>query len=136
MNSVGASRASRQSYPAITLMEAPSGKPAVLAAHNTSASSIYLEWSPPALQSVHGQFQGFLLSYRPRDSAPSAAKQVRIANPASTSHTLTGLAVYTQYLLSLRVFNPEGEGPDTIVVVMTDEGAPSQVLHCTPQQST
>ncbi len=37
-------------------------------------------------------------------------------------HTLTGLNTYTQYLVSLRVFNPEGNGPETIVVVMTDEG--------------
>ena len=38
------------------------------------------------------------------------------------SHTLEGLAVYTQYLLSIKVYNPEGSGPETIVVVMTDEG--------------
>ena len=38
------------------------------------------------------------------------------------SHTLEELSVFTQYLVSLRVFNPEGAGPDTIVVVMTDEG--------------
>ena len=38
---------------------------------------------------------------------------------------MTDLSVYTQYLLSIRVSNPEGEGPETIVVVMTDEGAPS-----------
>ena len=37
-------------------------------------------------------------------------------------YTLTGLKTYTQYLVSLRVFNPEGDGPETIVVVMTDEG--------------
>ena len=41
------------------------------------------------------------------------------------SYTVTDLSVYTQYLLSIRVTNPEGEGPETIVVVMTDEGAPS-----------
>ena len=38
------------------------------------------------------------------------------------SHTLTGLVMYTQYLLSIKVYTPEGSGPDTIVVVMTDEG--------------
>ncbi len=41
------------------------------------------------------------------------------------SYTLEGLAVYTQYLVSLRVYNPEGSGPETIVVVMTDEGGES-----------
>ena len=38
------------------------------------------------------------------------------------SYTLTGLKTYTQYLVSLKVFNPEGTGPETVVVVMTDEG--------------
>ncbi len=33
--------------------------------------------------------------------------------------------MYTQYLVSLRVYNPEGSGPETIVVVMTDEGGKS-----------
>jgi receptor-type tyrosine-protein phosphatase gamma len=35
---------------------------------------------------------------------------------------LTGLKTYTQYLVSLSVYNPEGDGPPTVVVVMTDEG--------------
>ena len=35
---------------------------------------------------------------------------------------MTGLNTYTQYLVSLKVFNPEGGGPETVVVVMTDEG--------------
>ena len=38
------------------------------------------------------------------------------------SYTLTGLKTYTQYLVSLKVYNPEGSGPETVVVVMTDEG--------------
>ena len=66
MNDVGKSRPSKQSYPAITLMERPSGKASVLAAHNTSSTSIYLEWSAPAASSVHGQFLGYKISWRPR----------------------------------------------------------------------
>ena len=38
------------------------------------------------------------------------------------SYTLTGLNTYTQYLVSLKAYNPDGDGPETIVVVMTDEG--------------
>ena len=159
VNEVGQSRPSKQSYPAITLMESeypqpfsltwtlwefcfqiilrwiftaplvpePSGKPAVLAAHNTSSTSIYLEWAAPDAASIHGQFLGYVVSYRPRDTSPGSqeAREARLPHPGTTSHTLTGLEVYTQYLISVRVTNPEGEGPDTIVVVMTDEGAPS-----------
>lgn len=38
------------------------------------------------------------------------------------SHTIENLETYTQYLVSLQVFNPEGPGPNTTVLVMTDEG--------------
>ena len=32
------------------------------------------------------------------------------------------MQVFTQYLVNLEVENPEGSGPATTVVVMTDEG--------------
>ena len=38
------------------------------------------------------------------------------------SHEIHDLDIYTQYLISIQVFNPEGLGPPTSVVVMTDEG--------------
>lgn len=38
------------------------------------------------------------------------------------THTIEDLETYTQYLVSLQVFNPEGHGPNTTVLVMTDEG--------------
>ena len=66
-----------------------------------------------------------MITHRPRDTSPRESKEIKISNPAATSHTIKDLAVYTQYLISIRVVNPEGDGPDTIVVVMTDEGAPS-----------
>ena len=65
----------------------PSGKPAVLAAHNTSSSSIYLEWSAPAPATLHGQFLGFLITYRPRDTSPAQSREISITNPAVTVST-------------------------------------------------
>lgn len=38
------------------------------------------------------------------------------------SHEIHNLETYTQYLVSLQVFNPEGPGPATTVLVMTDDG--------------
>ena len=35
----------------------PSGKPQVTAAHNTSSTSVYLEWLAPPLPTIHGEFQ-------------------------------------------------------------------------------
>lgn len=39
------------------------------------------------------------------------------------NHVVQGLRTYTQYLVSLQVFNPEGDGPSSTVAVMTDEGS-------------
>ncbi|XP_059092018.1 tyrosine-protein phosphatase 99A-like [Tigriopus californicus] len=125
MNIVGRSKPGKNSYPTVTLMEKPSGKPRVTAAHNTSSTSLYLSWQAPETRTIHGQFLGFKLSYRPRDEPESKAVEVPIENPSATEYTIDGLETYTQYLVSLKVFNPEGNGPETIVVVMTDEGAPS-----------
>ncbi|CAB4063723.1 PTPRG [Lepeophtheirus salmonis] len=125
MNHVGRSVFSKPSYPTITLLEKPSGKPRVTAAHNTSSTALYLSWQAPEESSIHGQFLGYVISYRPRDVDADEAQEVPLENPGQTEYSLTGLKVYTQYLVSIRVFNPEGQGPETIVVVMTDEGAPS-----------
>jgi hypothetical protein len=39
------------------------------------------------------------------------------------STVIQGLKTFTQYLVSLRVFNPTGAGPNATVAVMTDEGS-------------
>ena len=56
----------------------------MLAAHNTSSTSIYLEWSAPGLHTIHGQFQGYLITYRPRDTSPRQAEEIRITSPTAT----------------------------------------------------
>ncbi|XP_046805934.1 uncharacterized protein LOC111684284 [Lucilia cuprina] len=39
-----------------------------------------------------------------------------------TSHEILNLEPYTQYKVTVQVFNPEGLGPETTILVMTDEG--------------
>lgn len=40
----------------------------------------------------------------------------------SQSHEIQNLQTYTQYKVTVQVFNPEGLGPETTILVMTDEG--------------
>lgn len=104
----------------------PSGKPTITAAHNTSATSIRVSWRPPHPATIHGEFSGYRLTFRPRDEEdrnhPLIAKEVVIRDPSAQSYDIQRLRIFTQYLVSLQVFNPEGMGPPTTVVVMTDEG--------------
>ncbi|GFX08094.1 tyrosine-protein phosphatase 99A [Trichonephila clavipes] len=50
--------------------------------------------------------------------------------------TIRGLNAFSQYLISLQVFNPAGIGPATTVAVMTDEGAPSRPRNLTATRIT
>ena len=125
VNGVGLSRESEQSYYMITLRERPSGKPTITSAHNTTSQAIYLAWEPPHPSTLHGEFLGYQLSYRERETDRHNATLVNIKGPTASEFTIKDLDVFTQYLVSLQVRNPEGLGPATTVVVMTDEGVPS-----------
>lgn len=122
VNGVGQSLESEESYYMITLREVPSGKPTITSAHNTSSDSIYLAWEPPHPSTLHGEFLGYQLSYRSRDAEKSNVTKIKIKGPNVSQYTIKNLSVFTQYLVSLEVVNPEGYGPATTVVVMTDEG--------------
>uniref|UniRef100_A0A1B0B3E1 Fibronectin type-III domain-containing protein n=1 Tax=Glossina palpalis gambiensis TaxID=67801 RepID=A0A1B0B3E1_9MUSC len=48
--------------------------------------------------------------------------QYIILDSESHSHEILNLEPYTQYKVTVQVFNPEGLGPETTILVMTDEG--------------
>ena len=105
------------------LLAVPSGKPTITAAHNTSSTSLQLIWRPPPKSSINGEFLGYQISYRPRNDNTSADANVfNLKDPEVTQFTIQDLTPFTQYLVALRVRNPAGLGPETKVVVMTDEG--------------
>ena len=109
----------------------PSGKPTITAAHNTSSTSIQLIWRPPPKSSINGEFLGYQISHRPRNDNSSGnvlTVQQQIKDPEVTQYTIQDLQPFTQYLVSLRVVNPAGSGPETKVVVMTDEGGKSNLI--------
>ena len=53
----------------------PDGKPQVTSAHNSSSTSIYLNWKPPPKSSIHGEFLGYRLAYNQRDDTSSESVQ-------------------------------------------------------------
>lgn len=62
----------------------PSGKPRVTAAHNTSSTSLYISWQAPDLNTIHGEFLGYKISYRPRDVNDAKAVEIPVDNPKAT----------------------------------------------------
>ncbi|XP_078047953.1 putative receptor-type tyrosine-protein phosphatase mosPTP-1 isoform X2 [Augochlora pura] len=136
VNTIGRSRPSAASYYIRTLREPPEGRPVITSAYNTSATSIYLAWTPPSRDTIHGQFLGYQIGYRPRDKMHMEVKDIYIRDPAVNNHSIHNLETYTQYRVSLRIFNPEGHGPETTVSVMTDEGTPTKPLNLSSHDIT
>lgn len=64
------------------LFTVPEGKPTITAAHNTSATSIYLAWKPPSRDTIHGEFLGYRIGYRRREKADEEMKNIYIRDPA------------------------------------------------------
>ncbi|XP_054722094.1 tyrosine-protein phosphatase 99A-like, partial [Uloborus diversus] len=130
VNAIGASEPSKESYYMVTLREVPDGKPTITSAFNTSSTSIRLQWAPPPKHTIHGEFLGYRITYRPRDR-PEEEREIILRDPTLRQFTIRNLDIFTQYLISVQVFNPAGHGPAATVAVMTDEGTPSKPLNLT-----
>lgn len=63
------------------LFLAPSGKPVITTAHNTSATSLHISWRPPHHDTIHGEFLGYRITYRPRDRSDRAFEEIYIRDP-------------------------------------------------------
>ena len=99
-----------------------------------------MSWRAPNVSTINGEFLGYQVSWKDRSSRLSSdiqQEQVphsstlffpvsffcwQVKDPQETVHIITGLKTYTQYLVSIQVINPEGLGPASTVVVMTEEG--------------
>ncbi|XP_032576252.1 tyrosine-protein phosphatase 99A isoform X2 [Drosophila sechellia] len=131
VNKLGISPPSKESYYIVTLREAPTGKPIPTTAHNTSSTSVYISWKAPPPDTILGEFLGYRITYRPRDRDPNDTKEIYIRDNTVESHEIQNLQTYTQYKVTVQVFNPEGLGPETTILVMTDEGVPSKPQNLT-----
>ncbi|RWS15894.1 tyrosine-protein phosphatase 99A-like protein [Dinothrombium tinctorium] len=124
VNSIGASPPSKESFPMITLQEVPNGKPSITGHQYESSSSIRIQWAPPPKETIHGEFLGYVIKYKPRER-DGPEREIRVNSPLTREYTIKNLNAFTQYTISLQVVNPEGTGPAAIVAAMTDEGVPS-----------
>lgn len=60
------------------MIAVPDGKPTVTMAYNTSSTSIHISWRPPHKSTIHGEFLGYRISYRPREKGDDAVKEIYI----------------------------------------------------------
>jgi receptor-type tyrosine-protein phosphatase gamma len=62
----------------VCVLAVPDGKPTITTAQNTSATSLHISWRPPSRDTIHGEFLGYRIEYRPRDRGPDAVKETYI----------------------------------------------------------
>ena len=74
------------------LSPAPGGKPVILAAHNTSATSVRVRWRPLAKQELRGEFQAYKITYRERNNTTSPIKELKITEESVQVRTRCSLS--------------------------------------------
>ena len=62
--------------------------------------------------------------FHTNDTTTSTGLNVEFTTPTASlqNYTLRNLEPYTEYLVTLRVFNPAGDGPTSTLAASTDEG--------------
>ncbi|XP_054161930.1 tyrosine-protein phosphatase 99A-like isoform X2 [Oppia nitens] len=125
VNAIGTSQPSKESYYMVTLREIPDGKPTVISAGNLSSGAIRVEWSPPNRNTIHGEFLGYKIKYRKHGLQLGVEREITVRDPDLRSYTIRGLEPFTDYMISVQIFNPAGDGPATAVTAITDEGISS-----------
>ncbi|XP_046912035.2 protein tyrosine phosphatase 99A isoform X4 [Dermatophagoides farinae] len=138
VNAIGASQPSKESYYTVTLREIPDGIPIGFRCVNKSSSSLSLEWHPPPRNTIHGEFIGYRLRYHKNGNSASLLvlheREITIGDPEARNYTIRNLEPYTEYFVTLRVFNPKGDGPVATLAATTDEGVPSPPRNVTVQR--
>lgn len=56
----------------------PAGKPTITTAHNVSSTALHISWRPPHIETIHGEFLGYRISYRPRDRGSDTVNEIYI----------------------------------------------------------
>ncbi|KAI2797964.1 Protein tyrosine phosphatase, partial [Blomia tropicalis] len=74
--------------------------------------------------------------FHTNDTTTSTGLNVELTTPTASlqNYTLRNLEPYTEYLVTLRVFNPAGDGPTSTLAASTDEGVSSPPRNATIQR--
>ena len=84
-------------------------------AMNSSATSILVTWSPPPEDDQNGVILGYIITYIIIGDELSTT----MSTPETTIN-ITGLAIYTEYNISVAAYTVIGTGPYDTVVGRTD----------------
>ena len=96
-------------------------KPADVRGHNSSSTSIFVQWRavPPA--NPNGVILRYTVTYK---VLPDGSPQKKVVMAPTTQVTLTGLNEYTNYSITVFASNVYGNGKSSDpIIVITDESS-------------
>ena len=94
--------------------------------HNTSSTSILVQWGDVPLADQNGIILSYTVTYK---ALPGGSLQTKVVNFPSNEATLTGLNEYTNYSITVSASTLKGEGNVSApIIVITDEDSKFAVI--------
>ena len=86
----------------------PTGSPIEVQGHNTSSTSIMVQWGNVSKSQRNGIIVNYIVTYQ---VSPEGDEQTKVVNATTTQVTLMGLNKYTVYSIQLSASTSKGAGP-------------------------
>ncbi|CAH0555093.1 unnamed protein product [Brassicogethes aeneus] len=109
----------------------PTGEPRHLLAEPVSSTEVKLRWKAPQTQMQNGELLGYKIFYlvtnspQELDEGKKYEEEIEVVAATTTIHSLVFLDKYTEYRIQILAFNPAGDGPRSIpIIVKTLQGLP------------
>ena len=106
----------------------PNAPPTNVQGHNTSSTSILVQWGNVPTADQNGIILSYTVTYR---GVPNGSPLTKIVSAPTIQVTLRGLNEYTNYSFTVFASTVKGDGNVSApIIVITDEDSKSLVLFC------
>jgi len=103
----------------LLLSTGPNAPPSNFQGHNTSSTSILVQWSNVPVADQNGVILSYTVTYK---VLPAGSPQTKVVSAPTTQATLKGLNKYTNYSITVFASTVMGDGNvSEPVIVITDE---------------
>ena len=97
----------------------PNAPPTTVVGHNTSSTSIVVQWGEVPVADQNGIIRSYTVAYK---ALPFGSPQTEVVNAPTRQATLTGLNEYTNYSIAVFASTAKGDGNvSNPIIVITDE---------------
>ena len=101
----------------------PNAPPSNLQGHNTSSTSIVVQWGEVPAADQNGIIRSYTVTYK---ALPSGSSKTEVVNAPTRQATLTGLNEYTNYSITVFASTAKGDGNvSNPIIIITDEDSKS-----------